>query len=48
MIEFILNNKAIKTKQSASMVLLDFIRYEQHLKGTKSGCREGDCGACTV
>jgi len=48
MIQFILNNKLIKTEKSASSVLLDFIRYEQHLKGTKSGCREGDCGACTV
>ncbi len=48
MLEFILNNKKIKTEKSASSILLDFIRYEQHLKGTKSGCREGDCGACTV
>jgi xanthine dehydrogenase small subunit len=30
------------------MTLLDFVRYRQNLKGTKIGCREGDCGACTV
>ena len=48
MIEFILNTKTIKTDLPPGMVMLDFIRYEQNLKGTKIGCREGDCGACTV
>ena len=48
MIRFILNETEINTPLSPGMVLLDFIRYHQHLMGTKIGCREGDCGACTV
>lgn len=48
MIEFWLNDKPIRTNCPPGMVLLDFIRYEKNLKGTKIGCREGDCGACTV
>ncbi|NNC49732.1 MAG: 2Fe-2S iron-sulfur cluster binding domain-containing protein [Flaviramulus sp.] len=48
MITFILNNKTIKTSEHSGITLLDFIRYEQRLTGTKIGCREGDCGACTV
>ena len=48
MITFILNNKTIKTPEHSGMTLLDFVRYQQRLTGTKIGCREGDCGACTV
>jgi xanthine dehydrogenase small subunit len=48
LIRFILNEKEISTSLPPGMVLLDFIRYHQHLVGTKIGCREGDCGACAV
>ena len=48
MIKFILNNKLIETEVHPGTTVLDFVRYHQHLCGTKIGCREGDCGACTV
>ncbi|HNX44401.1 MAG TPA: FAD binding domain-containing protein [Bacteroidales bacterium] len=48
MIEFILNDRLIQTGKPQGMPLADFIRYESGLRGTKIGCREGDCGACTV
>jgi xanthine dehydrogenase small subunit len=48
MIQFILNNRLIQTDKVASTTLLDFIRYDENLRGTKIGCREGDCGACTI
>lgn len=48
MITFILNNKTVTTSEHSGMTLLDFVRYEQRLTGTKIGCREGDCSACTV
>ncbi len=48
MIEFILNDRIVKTEAKSGMTLLQFIREIEGLKGTKSGCKEGDCGACTV
>ncbi len=48
MIRFLLNDRIINTPLPPASTLLDFIRYETGLRGTKIGCREGDCGACTV
>ncbi|MDO6431895.1 FAD binding domain-containing protein [Flavitalea sp. BT771] len=48
MIRFILNSKLIAADEPPGMLLLDLVRYREHLTGTKIGCREGDCGACTV
>jgi xanthine dehydrogenase small subunit len=48
MIRFILNNRSVETDLPKGTTVLDFVRYHKNLKGTKIGCREGDCGACTI
>jgi len=47
-IRFILNNTECAVGLAAGGTLLDFLRRDQGLRGTKIGCREGDCGACTI
>ncbi len=48
-IRFLLNGAEICARGvPATQTLLDYLRLERQLTGTKEGCAEGDCGACTV
>jgi carbon-monoxide dehydrogenase small subunit len=43
-----LNGNAVEFLCESRQSLLDVLRDELHLTGTKEGCGTGDCGACTV
>ena len=48
-IRFILNGEDVALSSVApNETLLDYLRLRRSLRGTKEGCAEGDCGACTV
>ena len=47
-VTFILNGKKVTKQIRPSLLLIDFIRDELSLAGTKPGCLEGECGACSV
>jgi xanthine dehydrogenase small subunit len=47
-VAFHLNGVPVRTDAPPTRTLLDFLREDRGLCGTKEGCNEGDCGACTV
>ena len=47
-VSFKLNGVNMSAKVSAGMSALELLRNELHLTGTKYGCGEGECGACTI
>ena len=45
---FTLNGRAVSFEGSGSRRLLDVVREDLRQTGTKEGCGEGECGACSV
>ncbi|KAA9010429.1 xanthine dehydrogenase small subunit [Histidinibacterium aquaticum] len=47
-VSFWLNGTPVTAEAPPTRTLLDWLRETRGLRGTKEGCNEGDCGACTV
>ncbi len=47
-VRFLLNDREQSVSQGRGTVLLDALRDDLGLTGTKDACREGDCGSCLV
>lgn len=48
MVEFTLNGKRVRFEGNPLTRLVDVLREDLGLTGTKEGCGEGECGACSV
>ncbi len=48
MIAFVLNGKAVEVNVPAAKKVVDLLRLDLGLTGTKEGCGMGECGACTI
>ena len=47
-VRFLLNGEVSQATLPSGLAVLDLLRRERRLPGTREGCREGDCGACLV
>ncbi len=47
-LDFFVNDEAVSLETEPQRRLLDLLREDLGLTGTKEGCSEGECGACTV
>ena len=47
-LSFTLNGRPVTVRAPSAMRLLDLLRERFRLTGSKEGCGEGECGACTV
>lgn len=47
-LSFVVNRRPVTLEVPPERRLLDILREDLHLTGTKEGCAEGECGACTV
>ena len=47
-VHFLLNEELSQATLPSGLAVLDLLRRERRLIGTREGCREGDCGACLV
>jgi xanthine dehydrogenase small subunit len=47
-VRFLLDGETVEVRGDPTRTVLDWLRYDARRTGTKEGCAEGDCGACTV